>query len=133
MLLKGTKTEKNLWIAFAGESQARNKYLGYAERAMEEGYDDISEIFIKTAKDEDQHASEILKHLGAVNNTLANLKLSAQCEHYEAETLYKEFERVALAEGLTEIADFFNLLSQKEDTHEKQFLEAAKKIMSTNK
>jgi rubrerythrin len=130
--LKGTKTEKNLWLAFAGESQARNKYLSYAERAAEEGYEEIGKIFVSTANDEDEHAKEILKHLGAVNNTLGNLKLSAQCEHYEAETLYKEFERVALAEGLNEIADFFNLLSNKESIHQKQFLEAAKILIDSD-
>ena len=128
MSVKGTKTEKNLWIAFAGESQARNKYLSYGSRAMEDGYDDISEIFIKTAKDEEDHARDILNYLGGVNDTLGNLRLSAQGEHYESETLYKEFERVALAEGLEDIAKFFNTLSEKEASHERVFLELARKL-----
>ncbi|MBS4041388.1 MAG: rubrerythrin family protein [Flavobacteriales bacterium] len=129
MSIKGTKTEKNLWIAFAGESQARNKYLSYGRRAKEEGYDDISDIFIETAKDEEEHATDILRFLGGVNHTLGNLRLSAQSEHYESETLYKEFERVALAEGLEDVAKFFNSLSEKEASHERVFLELARRLV----
>lgn len=133
MSLKGTKTEKNLWIAFAGESQARNKYLSYGKKAKEEGYDEIAEVFVNTASDEEVHAREILDYLGGVSNTLSNLKLSAQGEHYEADTLYKEFEKIALSEGLQEIANFFNSLSEKEAIHEARFLELARSLVSSSK
>lgn len=133
MSVKGTKTEKNLWLAFAGECQTRSKYLSYSIKAKEEGHDTIAEAFYKTAKDEDIHASEILGYLGAVNNTLSNLKLSVQSEYYEAETLYREFERVARAEGLEDIATFFNHLCEKEAQHQAEFLELAKELSGEKK
>ncbi len=129
MSVKGTKTEKNLWLAFAGECQARGKYLSYSFKAQEEGLDEIAETFQRTAEDEETHAREILGFLGAVNNTLSNLKLSVQSEHYEAETLYREFERVALAEGLEDVAVFFNALCEKEAQHQNLFLELAKGLV----
>ncbi|HPL99924.1 MAG TPA: rubrerythrin family protein, partial [Bacillota bacterium] len=99
MDLKGSKTEKNLWEAFAGESQARNKYTYFASAAKKEGYEQISGIFQETADNEKEHAKLIFKFLCGIGNTAENLKHAAEGENYEWTSMYKEFEKTAIEEG----------------------------------
>src|SRR5690554_4272244 len=94
MDIKGTVTEKNLWTAFSGESQARNRYIYFAKVAEKEGYGNIASIFEKTAREEEEHARVIFQFLNGIKDTKSNLKLSAQNENYEATTMYKEYEKV---------------------------------------
>ncbi len=121
MSLKGTKTEKNLLEAFAGESQARNKYNYFAGVARREGYQQIASIFEETADNEKEHAKMMLKFLNAIGNTEENLKEAAQGENYEWTSMYKEFEQVAREEGFSEIADVFQAIGQVEAKHEKRY------------
>ena len=104
MELKGSKTEKNLWEAFAGESQARNKYTYFASVAKKEGYVQISKIFEETANNEKEHAKLWFKHLQGIGNTAENLKAAAEGENYEWTQMYKQMADEADAEGFTEIA-----------------------------
>ena len=104
MELKGSKTEKNLWEAFAGESQARNKYTYFASVAKKEGYVQISKIFEETANNEKEHAKLWFKHLQGIGNTAENLKAAAEGETYEWTQMYKQMADEADAEGFTEIA-----------------------------
>ncbi|NLO89450.1 MAG: rubrerythrin family protein [Clostridia bacterium] len=120
--LKGTRTEENLWKAFAGESQVRNKYTYYAEVARQEGYEQIAAIFEETANNEKEHAELALKYLNGIGNTEANLEDAAKGENYEWTTMYKEFEQVAREEGFDEIAHFFREVGEVEEAHEKRFL-----------
>ncbi|SRR5690554_2215377 len=129
MNIKGSKTEKNLWTAFSGESQARNKYIYFSKVAMDEGYDDVASVFEKTALQEVSHAESILRFLDGIKDTKSNLKRSIQTENYEATTMYKEFEKVALEEGFPEIANFFKEISKIEEEHEKKFTELLKSIL----
>lgn len=119
--LAGTRTEKNLWTAFAGESQARNKYTYFASEAKKAGYEQIAAIFQETAGNEKEHAKRILKFLGGIGDTAANLEAAAQGENYEWTTMYKEFATVAREEGFTEIAAFFEGVAQVEEEHERRF------------
>lgn len=129
MKLTGTKTEKNLWIAFAGESQARNKYDYYASKAKKDGYEQISAIFSETALNEKEHAKLWLKALEGLNgNTLDNLKSAAGGEHYEWSEMYKEFAEVARKEGFLELANLFEGVGTVEKTHEERYLALAKNI-----
>ncbi len=128
MDLKGTQTEKNLWLAFAGESQTRNKYIFYGQKALEEGYKEIAEIFFNTAKEEETHTQGIYGFLNGVNDTLTNLKRSVEGERYETTTLYREYERVAKEEGFQEIADYFKVLRVTEAEHEKAFRTLLKQL-----
>ncbi|WP_051569420.1 rubrerythrin family protein [Alkaliphilus transvaalensis] len=128
MNLKGTQTEKNLWIAFAGESQARNKYRFYGKKAEAEGYTEIAKVFQDTANQEEQHAAGILKYLNVIQDTLTNLRRAAEGEHYETATLYKEYERVAREEGFDEIADYFRGLRIVEAEHERVYLSLMQKL-----
>jgi len=121
MDLKGTRTEKNLLAAFAGESQARNKYSFFASKARKEGYEQIAAIFTETADNEKEHAARIFKFLSGVGSTTENLAAAAQGENHEWTSMYKEFEQVARAEGLNEIADFFREVGEVEEEHEKRF------------
>lgn len=121
MALRGSQTEKNLWAAFAGESQARNKYTFFAGVARKEGYQQIAGIFDETADHEKEHAKRILKFLGAIGTTAGNLEESAKGENYEWTSMYKEFEKTARAEGLEEIADFFREVGEVEEEHEKRY------------
>jgi rubrerythrin len=122
MELKGSKTEKNLVKAFAGESQARNKYTYFADVAKGEGLDGISAAFLEAAENEKTHAKRELGFLQAMGDTEANLKAAAEGEHGEWESMYPGFEKVAHEEGFTEIADFFARVAQIEAEHEKRFL-----------
>ena len=122
MNLKGTQTEKNLWLAFAGESQARNKYAFFAELARKEGYDHIAKVFEQNSNQEKEHARLIFNFLHNNQDTKQNLRLSAQGENYEAFTMYAEYERVAAEEGFDEIAKFFKEIAKIEAEHEKKYL-----------
>lgn len=122
MDLKGSKTEANLKTAFAGESQARNKYTYFASTAKKEGYEQISAIFIETADNEKEHAKRLFKFLDGIGCTADNLKEAAAGENYEWTSMYSEFEAVARAEGFNEIADFFKSVGLVEKEHEKRYL-----------
>ncbi len=123
MNLKGSQTEANLLAAFAGESQARNKYTYYASAAKKEGYQQIADIFEKTADNEKEHAKLWFKYLhdGAVPATLENLKDAAAGENYEWTQMYKEFAEVADKEGFTEIAEAMRLVADVEKEHERRY------------
>jgi len=121
MELKGSRTEKNLWEAFAGESQARNKYTFFASVAKKEGYEQIAAIFQETADNEKEHAKRIFRFLGGINKTPQNLIEAVKGENYEWTTMYKEFEKVAREEGFAEIADFFHEVAEVEEEHEKRY------------
>lgn len=122
MELKGSKTEANLWAAFAGESQARNKYTYYASVARKEGYRQIAAIFEETADHEKEHAKRALKFLNGIGDTKANLKDAANGENYEWTDMYEQFAREAKDEGFKEIAAFFERVAAVEAEHEKRFL-----------
>ncbi|MDR2699052.1 MAG: rubrerythrin family protein [Candidatus Methanoplasma sp.] len=132
MELKGSKTEANLLTAFAGESQARNKYTYYSAQARKEGYNQIADIFIETAENEREHAKLWFKalHGGCVPETLENLKDAASGENYEFNTMYKDFEAIARQEGFNEIADQFKLVGDVEAVHEKRYRELYDNIKS---
>ena len=124
MELKGSKTEKNLMAAFAGESQARNKYTYYASKAKKEGYEQIAAIFEETANNEKEHAKMWFKQLhgGTVPSTIENLKDAANGENYEWTEMYEEFAKVAEEEGFTEIARLFRGVGEIEKHHEERYL-----------
>lgn len=129
MKLEGSKTEKNLYKTFAGESRARSKYSLYAEKAREEGYRWVGEIFDETASNEYAHSREVFKrYLCKVDSTEENLVDSAYFENEESESIYKEFERVAMEEGFEEIAKFYKELQEVEESHKKRFLALCEKI-----
>ncbi len=130
MELKGSKTEANLMAAFAGESQARNKYSYYASQAKKEGYEQISGIFLETADNEKEHAKKIFKFLNGIGNTEENLKAAAAGENYEWTSMYKEFESVAREEGFVEIADFFESVATVEKEHEERYLALLENLKS---
>ncbi len=124
MELKGSKTEQNLMTAFAGESQARNKYTFYASKARKEGYEQIAAIFEETANNEREHAKMWFKALngGAIPDTLTNLRDAANGENYEWTDMYKEFAETARAEGFDEIARLFEGVGEIERHHEERYL-----------
>ena len=107
MELKGSRTEQNLMTAFAGESQARNKYTYFASVAKKEGYEQISAIFENTANNEKEHAKMWFKELKGIGTTAENLKAAAEGENYEWTDMYAEFAKVAEEEGFTELAAKF--------------------------
>ncbi|NLT18609.1 MAG: 4Fe-4S binding protein [Clostridiales bacterium] len=117
----GTKTEKNLKDAFAGESQARNKYTYWANIASREGYDQISELFLKTARNEQEHARVWFEELGGLGNTAANLLHAAEGENYEWTEMYADFAKDADAEGFPELAARFRLVAAVEKEHEERY------------
>ena len=121
MELKGSKTEKNLWAAFAGESQARNKYTYFASVAKKEGYEQIMAIFQKTADNEKEHAKMWFKALGELGNTAENLKAAAEGENYEWTDMYATFAKEAEAEGFTELAAKFRMVAEIEKSHEERY------------
>jgi len=123
MDLKGSKTEKNLMTAFAGESQARNKYTYYASVAKKEGYEQIAEIFLETAANEKEHAELWFKalHGGKVPTTEENLKDAAAGENYEWTTMYAEFAKTAREEGFEAIAKQMEGVAAIEKTHEERY------------
>ena len=121
MELKGTKTEQNLMAAFAGESQARNKYTYFASVAKKEGYEQISEIFNKTAENEKEHAKMWFKLLGELGDTAKNLAAAADGENYEWTDMYATFAKEAEEEGFVEIAAKFRAVAAIEKTHEERY------------
>ena len=128
MKLKGSKTEKNLLEAFAGESMARNKYTYFASEAKKAGYQQIAGIFLETADHEKEHAKRIARYLGLIGNTSENLADAAAGENYEWSEMYKNFEIVAREEGFTEIADFFHEVAEVEEEHEKRYLALLERV-----
>ncbi len=124
MELKGSKTEQNLMTAFAGESQARNKYTYYASKAKKDGYEQIAAIFTETAENEKEHAKLWFKELhgGDVPSTLENLKDAANGENYEWTEMYKEFAEIAREEGFKQIAMLFEQVGEIEKHHEERYL-----------
>lgn len=122
MELKGSKTEQNLQTAFAGESQARNKYTYFANVARKEGMNQIAEIFEETARNEQEHARLWFEALGGIENTDANLKAAAEGENYEWTTMYKEFAETAREEGFTKIAFQMDKVAEIEKQHEERYL-----------
>ena len=121
MELKGTKTEKNLWAAFAGESQARNKYTYFASVAKREGYEQIAAIFLKTAENEKEHAKLWFRELGGIGDTAANLEAAAAGEHYEWTDMYEQFAREAEEEGFKALAARFRMVGAIEKAHEERY------------
>ena len=134
MSLKGTKTEKNLLTAFAGESQARNRYTYFASQAKKDGYVQIQSIFEETANQEKEHAKRLFKFLeggevevqaafpaGVIGTTEENLKAAAGGEHFEWTEMYPAFARAAREEGFDEIADVFEAIAVAEKQHEKRY------------
>ena len=141
MELKGSKTEKNLLSAFAGESQARNRYTYFASKARKEGYEQIAAIFLETADNEKEHAEREFKFLqggeeeitgsfpaGVIGDTKANLKAAADGEHYEWTEMYPEFAKIAEEEGFLEIATVFRSIAEAEKAHEARYLTFLKNI-----
>ena len=139
--LKGTQTEKNLLTAFAGESQARNRYTYFASQAKKEGFVQISDIFAETADQEKEHAKRFFKFLeggevmisgafpaGVVGPTVDNLKAAAAGEHYEHTEMYPGFAKVAEGEGFKEVAAVFRAISVAEKQHEKRYRDLAANI-----
>ena len=124
----GTQTEKNLQEAFAGESQARNKYTYFASVAKKEGYEQMSEIFMKTAENEKEHAKMWFKELGGIGNTAENLKEAADGENYEWTDMYAGFADTVDAEGFHELAAKFRLVAAIEKTHEERYRALLKNI-----
>ena len=118
---EGTQTEKNLWAAFAGESQARNKYTYFASTAKKEGFEQISALFLKTADNEKEHAKMWFKELGELGNTSANLSAAADGENYEWTDMYDGFAKTADAEGFPELARKFRLVAAIEKHHEERY------------
>lgn len=121
--LKGTKTEKNLMEAFAGESMARNKYTYFASRAKKDGFEQIAAIFEETAANEKEHAKMWFKYLegGAVKDTRSNLKAAAEGENYEWTDMYDSFAKTAEEEGFPELAQKFRLVGEIERHHEERY------------
>ncbi len=122
MELKGSKTEQNLLTAFAGESQARNKYTYFASVAKKEGYEQIAAIFEKTAQNEKEHAELWFKALGGIKQTKDNLKDAAEGENYEWTDMYARFAKEAKEEGFTRLAYLFEEVGKIERAHEERFL-----------
>ncbi|KMY66099.1 rubrerythrin [Desulfocarbo indianensis] len=137
----GTQTEKNLLTAFAGESQARNRYTYWAGKAKKEGYEQIAFIFEETANQEKEHAKRFFKFLqggeleiaaafpaGVIGSTLDNLKAAAEGEHYEQSEMYPSFAKVAREEGFEDIAKVFEAVAVAERFHEKRYVDLAANI-----
>lgn len=141
--LKGTKTEKNVLTAFAGESQARNRYTYFASKAKKEGYEQIHGIFLETADNEKEHAERLFKFLeggeaevkaafpaGVIGDTKDNLKEAAAGENYEHSFMYPEFAKIADEEGFSELADAMRSIAVAEKQHEKRYLGLLENIIN---
>ena len=139
--LKGTRTEKNILTAFAGESQARNRYTYFASQAKKDGFVQIQEIFTETANQEKEHAKRLFKLLeggevevaaafpaGVIGTTIDNLKEAAAGENYEYTDMYPGFAKIAIEEGFAEIAEIFKAIAVAEKQHEKRYLALAANI-----
>ncbi len=124
----GTQTEKNLQTAFSGESQARNKYTYFASTAKKEGFEQISEIFLKTAENEKEHAKMWFKELNGIGNTAENLTVAANGENFEWTDMYEEFAKTAEKEGFPELAKKFRLVGQIEKSHEERYRALLKNV-----
>ncbi len=124
----GTKTEKNLMEAFAGESQARNKYTYFASVAKKEGYEQLASIFLDTAENEKEHAKLWFKALGALNDTATNLLHAAEGENYEWTDMYETFAKEAEEEGFTQLAEQFRGVALIEKAHEERYRALLKNI-----
>ena len=122
MNLEGTKTQKNLETAFAGESQARNKYSYFASKAKKDGYNQIAAIFEETANNEKEHAKMWFKLLGGIGTTAENLKAAAEGENYEWTEMYAQFAKEAKEEGFDRIAYLFEAVAKIEKSHEERYL-----------
>ena len=122
MELKGSKTEQNLRAAFAGESQARNKYTYFASVAKKEGYEQIAAIFLQTAENEKEHAKMWFKELGELGTTAENLKAAAEGENFEWTDMYEGFAKTAEEEGFTRLAFQFRAVAKIEKAHEERYL-----------
>ena len=141
MELKGSRTEKNLMGAFAGESQARNRYTYFASKAKKEGFAQIAHIFEETANQEKEHAKRLFKFMtggeteitgafpfGVIGATITNLKAAAAGENHEWTEMYPSFAKIAREEGFDDIADIFEAIAVAEKQHEKRYLALAKNI-----
>jgi len=128
MELKGSKTEKNLLEAFAGESMARNKYNFFASIAKKEGYEQIMGVFQETADNEKEHAKMWAKYLGLIGDTKENLEEAAKGENYEWSEMYKEFAETAREEGFNDIAAHFEKVAEVEAEHEKRYLKLLSRL-----
>jgi len=141
--LKGTKTEKNLLAAFAGESQARNRYTYFASAARKEGFEQIANIFIETAANEKEHAKVFFKHLeggdveitaaypaGMIKDTKSNLEAAAAGEKLEWSTLYANFSKIAKEEGLPEVVQSFEQIAKVEKFHEERYRKLINNIVN---
>jgi len=126
--LKGSQTEKNLWTAFAGESQARNKYNYWASKARKENLEVVARIFDETAENEKEHAKLWFKHLGQIKDTPENLLMAAAGEHEEWTDMYKKFSEVAKKEGFMELSVQLSNIAKIEKHHEERYREYAKKL-----
>lgn len=117
----GTQTEKNLEAAFAGESQARNKYTYFASVAKKQGFEQIADLFLKTANNEKEHAKMWFKELSGIGDTAENLLAAAEGENYEWTDMYEDFAKTAEEEGFTELAHKFRLVAAIEKHHEERY------------
>ena len=117
----GTQTEKNLEAAFAGESQARNKYTYFASKAKKDGFEQIADLFLKTADNEKEHAKMWFKELNGIGTTAENLVSAAEGENFEWTDMYAEFAKTAEEEGFTELAEKFRMVAAIEKTHEERY------------
>ena len=117
----GTQTEKNLEAAFAGESQARNKYTYFASVAKKQGFEQIANLFLKTADNEKEHAKMWFKELNGIGDTAENLLAAAEGENYEWTDMYEDFAKTAEEEGFTELAHKFRLVAAIEKHHEERY------------
>jgi rubrerythrin len=140
-MLKGSETEQNLLKAFAGESQARNRYSMYASIARKEGYEQIANIFLETASNEYEHAKLFYRHLkgnevkitasypaGVIGDTIVNLEAAANGEGDEADALYPEFAKIAAKEGFTEISELFTNIAKIEKQHQNRYLKLLENV-----
>lgn len=128
MELKGSRTEKNLQTAFAGESQARNKYTYFASVAKKEGYEQIAALFLETADNEKEHAKLWFKHLGGIGSTAENLKAAAEGELFEWTDMYADFAKTAREEGFEAIAKQFEGVAAIEKHHEERYRRLLKNV-----
>lgn len=125
---KGTKTEQNLLAAFAGESQARNKYTYFASRAKKDGYEQIAALFLKTADNEKEHAKLWFKELNGIGTTEENLEAAAEGENYEWTDMYEGFAKTAEEEGFPELAEKFRGVAAIEKMHEERYRALLKNV-----
>ena len=128
MDLKGSKTEANLWYAFAGESQARNKYTYFASKAKKDGFEQIAALFEETANNEKEHAKIWFKLLNGIGTTAENLKAAAAGEHEEWTDMYKNFAVIAKEEGFDQIAFLFSEVAKIEKRHEDRYLKLLENV-----